>query len=69
MIATTDAVGTLPMAFSTSNGAEVRTPLATVVIGGIITSSNLTLMDLSSIYKSLTRQKIQSWKRETRNDS
>lgn len=51
MTATTDALGFLPMAFSTSSGAEVQRPLATVVIGGVITSSLLTLIVLPSIYK------------------
>ncbi|TWU39850.1 Cobalt-zinc-cadmium resistance protein CzcA [Novipirellula aureliae] len=51
MRATTDALGFLPMAFSTSSGAEVQRPLATVVIGGVITSSLLTLIVLPSIYK------------------
>ncbi len=50
MTATTDALGFLPMAFSTSSGAEVQRPLATVVIGGVITSSLLTLIVLPSIY-------------------
>ncbi len=51
MTATTDALGFLPMAFSSSSGAEVQRPLATVVIGGVITSSILTLIVLPSIYK------------------
>ncbi len=51
MTATTDALGFLPMAFSVSSGAEVQRPLATVVIGGVITSSILTLIVLPTIYK------------------
>ena len=51
MTATTDALGFLPMAFSTSSGAEVQRPLATVVIGGVITSSLLTLVVLPAVYK------------------
>ena len=50
MTATTDALGFLPMAISTSAGAEVQRPLATVVIGGVITSSLLTLVVLPAIY-------------------
>jgi cobalt-zinc-cadmium resistance protein CzcA len=38
------------MAISTSAGAEVQQPLATVVIGGIVTSTLLTLIVLPSIY-------------------
>ncbi|MBE7412931.1 MAG: CusA/CzcA family heavy metal efflux RND transporter [Leptospiraceae bacterium] len=44
------ALGFLPMALSTSMGAEVQRPLATVVIGGLITSSILTLFVLPIIY-------------------
>jgi len=36
-------VGFLPMAISTETGAEIQRPLATVVIGGLITSTLLTL--------------------------
>lgn len=50
MTATTDALGFIPMAISTSSGAEVQRPLATVVIGGVITSSLLTLVVLPAIY-------------------
>jgi cobalt-zinc-cadmium resistance protein CzcA len=41
--ATVDAAGFVPMALSTGVGAEVQRPLATVVIGGLITSTVLTL--------------------------
>jgi cobalt-zinc-cadmium resistance protein CzcA len=51
MTATTDALGFLPMAISTSAGAEVQQPLATVVIGGVLTSSLLTLVVLPAIYR------------------
>jgi cobalt-zinc-cadmium resistance protein CzcA len=44
-------LGFLPMAISTSAGAEVQRPLATVVIGGLITSTLLTLFVLPSVYK------------------
>jgi heavy metal efflux system protein len=40
----------VPMALSTSAGAEVQRPLATVVIGGLITSTLLTLVVLPSLY-------------------
>lgn len=48
--AITDAVGFIPMAISTGVGAEVQRPLATVVIGGVITSTLLTLVVLPMIY-------------------
>ncbi len=50
MTGTTDALGFIPMALSTSSGAEVQRPLATVVIGGVITSSLLTLVVLPAVY-------------------
>lgn len=46
----TDAVGFLPMALSTGVGAEVQRPLATVVIGGILSATLLTLMVLPILY-------------------
>ena len=48
--ATVASVGFLPMALSTSAGAEVQRPLATVVIGGIISSTILTLLVLPTVY-------------------
>ncbi|MBP1669923.1 MAG: CusA/CzcA family heavy metal efflux transporter, partial [Bacteroidetes bacterium] len=44
------ALGFLPMAISTSAGAEVQRPLATVVIGGLITSTLLTMIVLPVLY-------------------
>jgi cobalt-zinc-cadmium resistance protein CzcA len=51
MTATVASVGFLPMALSTSQGSEVQRPLATVVIGGLITSTILTLVVLPVIYE------------------
>jgi cobalt-zinc-cadmium resistance protein CzcA len=51
MTAVTDGLGFLPMALAQSAGAEVQRPLATVVIGGLITSTLLTLVVLPSIYR------------------
>jgi cobalt-zinc-cadmium resistance protein CzcA len=48
--AITDAVGFIPMAVSTGVGAEVQRPLATVVIGGVVTSTILTLFVLPLLY-------------------
>jgi len=50
MTALTDALGFLPMAISTSAGAEVQRPLATVVIGGLTTATLLTLFVLPAVY-------------------
>jgi len=44
------SIGFLPMAVSTSAGSEVQRPLATVVIGGLITATLLTLLVLPSLY-------------------
>ncbi|MBU8892945.1 MAG: CusA/CzcA family heavy metal efflux RND transporter [Bacteroidales bacterium] len=44
------ALGFLPMAISTSAGAEVQRPLATVVIGGLVTSTLLTMLMLPLLY-------------------
>jgi len=51
LTASTDILGFLPMAVSASAGAEVQRPLATVVIGGMITSTLLTLIVLPILYK------------------
>jgi cobalt-zinc-cadmium resistance protein CzcA len=50
MTALTDGIGFLPMAISTSAGAEVQRPLATVVIGGLFTATLLTLFVLPAVY-------------------
>ncbi len=51
MVALVAALGFLPMALNTSSGAEVQRPLATVVIGGIISSTLLTLLVLPGLYR------------------
>jgi len=55
--AITDAIGFLPMAISTGVGSEVQKPLATVVIGGVITSTALTLVVLPILYLMVTKKK------------
>ncbi len=50
MTAAVAAIGFLPMAFNTGIGAEVQRPLATVVIGGVISSTLLTLVVLPVLY-------------------
>ncbi len=50
------ALGFLPMAVSTSAGAEVQRPLATVVVGGLITATALTLLILPVLYAIFDRK-------------
>lgn len=50
MTASVASIGFIPMALSTGAGAEVQKPLATVVIGGLITSTLLTLFVLPTLY-------------------
>lgn len=52
--ATVACLGFFPMAFSMSEGAEVEKPLATVVIGGLISCTALTLLVLPTLYISLS---------------
>lgn len=56
MTALVASFGFLPMAISRGDGAEVQRPLATVVIGGLITSTLLTLVVLPAIYKTFTKK-------------
>ena len=51
MTALVASLGFLPMAFATGTGAEVQRPLATVVIGGILSSTALTLLVLPVLYR------------------
>src|SRR5690606_7497553 len=56
MTATVAAIGFVPMALSRTAGSEVQRPLATVVIGGILTSTLLTLIVLPTLY-----EMMESW--------
>jgi cobalt-zinc-cadmium resistance protein CzcA len=51
MTALVASLGFVPMAFNTGVGAEVQRPLATVVIGGIVSSTLLTLVVLPALYR------------------
>lgn len=51
MTAITTALGLIPLLFATGTGSEVQRPLATVVVGGLITSTLLTLLVIPAIYK------------------
>ncbi|MBC6990515.1 CusA/CzcA family heavy metal efflux RND transporter [Hymenobacter sp. BT491] len=55
LTASVASLGFLPMALSTSAGAEVQKPLATVVIGGLITATLLTLLVLPVLYTLFTK--------------
>ena len=56
MTALVASLGFVPMALATGTGAEVQRPLATVVIGGIISSTILTLLVLPALYRLLHRK-------------
>jgi len=56
MIALVASLGFLPMALNTGTGAEVQRPLATVVIGGILSSTLLTLLVLPALYRLVHRE-------------
>ncbi|MCB2184971.1 MAG: CusA/CzcA family heavy metal efflux RND transporter [Deltaproteobacteria bacterium] len=51
MTASTTALGLIPLLFSSGTGSEVQMPLATVVVGGLVTSTILTLLVIPAIYK------------------
>lgn len=57
MTALVASLGFLPMAFNVGTGAEVQRPLATVVIGGIVSSTLLTLLVLPALYRWLHRSR------------
>lgn len=57
MTALVASLGFVPMAIATGAGAEVQRPLATVVIGGIITSTFLTLVLLPVLYEWIERNR------------
>ncbi|QED37172.1 CusA/CzcA family heavy metal efflux RND transporter [Antarcticibacterium arcticum] len=57
LTAVTDILGFMPMAFSSSAGAEVQRPLATVVIGGMLTATLLTLVVLPVLYTLIENMK------------
>jgi len=64
MTALVASLGFIPMAFNVGAGAEVQRPLATVVIGGIISSTLLTLLVLPALYRLIHREaepEAESW--------
>ncbi len=64
MTALVASLGFLPMAFADSVGAEVQRPLATVVIGGLITSTILTLLVLPAIYAGYSQKNRRRTRRQ-----
>ena len=60
MTALVAALGFLPMALSQSTGAEIQKPLATVVIGGLCTSTLLTLFVLPVVYEWIFDQRLKT---------
>jgi cobalt-zinc-cadmium resistance protein CzcA len=56
MTAFVASLGFVPMAIATGTGAEVQRPLATVVIGGVLSSTFLTLLVLPALYRLAHRQ-------------
>jgi cobalt-zinc-cadmium resistance protein CzcA len=60
MTALVASLGFIPMALATTTGAEVQRPLATVVIGGILSSTVLTLLVLPVLYRLFERRRASS---------
>ncbi len=60
MTALTSALGLIPMLLATGIGSEVQKPLATVVIGGLVSSTILTLFVLPALYEVFSKQKYAS---------
>ncbi len=60
MTALVAALGFVPMALNTGMGAEVQRPLATVVIGGVVSATALTLLVLPALYAMFTRRQAGS---------
>ena len=58
MTALVASLGFIPMAFNVGIGAEVQRPLATVVIGGIVSSTLLTLLVLPALYKLFSGKEV-----------
>ncbi len=57
------SIGFVPMAVATSTGAAVQRPLATVVIGGLVTATLLTLLVLPALYPLLVEAELPDWRR------
>ena len=58
VVALVASLGFVPMALNVGAGSEVQRPLATVVIGGILSSTLLTLFVLPALYRLLNRSSV-----------
>jgi len=63
MTASIAALGLIPMLLSDGVGSEVQRPLATVVVGGLVSSTALTLFILPTLYKVFSKARIVEWQR------
>jgi cobalt-zinc-cadmium resistance protein CzcA len=61
MTASIAALGLIPMLLSSGVGSEVQRPLATVVVGGLISSTALTLFILPTLYRTFSQAKLAEW--------
>jgi cobalt-zinc-cadmium resistance protein CzcA len=59
MTASVAAFGFVPMALASGSGAEVQRPLATVVIGGLVTATLLTLLVIPTIYSWFAQARLE----------
>jgi cobalt-zinc-cadmium resistance protein CzcA len=69
MTALVASLGFVPMALSTGVGAEVQRPLATVVIGGVLSSTMLTLLVLPVLYHFFGPRRVHVWKEHEHHDA
>ena len=60
MTAITSALGLIPLLLATGVGSEVQRPLATVVVGGLVSSTFLTLFVIPALYSVFSRQRFQT---------
>ena len=63
MTALIAALGLIPMLLSTGVGSEIQRPLATVVVGGLLSSTLLTLILLPALYEWFSRGMLRFWQR------
>lgn len=68
MTALIAALGLIPMLISTGVGSEVQRPLATVVVGGLLSSTLLTLLLLPALYQWFSRGMLKYWSRTHQTD-
>ena len=59
MTALTSALGLIPILMSTDIGSEIQKPLATVVVGGLLSSTVLTMLIIPTLYESFSKYKYQ----------